>query len=207
MTPDDRTALILSGGRATRLGGIDKTELVIDPEDGRTIFERQVAVLAPRVGEILVSSARAVAGYRTVADAVPDAGPLAGIAAGLAAARTPWVLVVAGDMPHLRGDVIELLFERAVDDVDAVAFSIDGFPEPLMSLVARTPALAAVQRLLAAGTRKASRLLTDADLRVAWIDGATLRAIDPELHSFSNVNEPADLGNTGFSPGSRSGTN
>ena len=41
------SALILAGGKATRLGGVAKHELVPDDGDGRTIFERQVAVLAP----------------------------------------------------------------------------------------------------------------------------------------------------------------
>jgi len=49
----DVTALILAGGKATRLGGIAKHELVID---GATIFARQVAVLAPRVAELIVSA-------------------------------------------------------------------------------------------------------------------------------------------------------
>jgi MobA-like NTP transferase protein len=85
MTREDVTALILAGGKATRLGGVDKRAIVID---GRTIFERQVEALRPCVVEIIVSSPRAVDGYRTVVDAVADLGPLAGIAAGLAAAAT-----------------------------------------------------------------------------------------------------------------------
>jgi len=207
VTPGSITALILAGGRATRLGGVDKAELVVDPADGRTIFERQVEVLAPRVAEVVVSSPRPVPGYRTVADAIVDGGPLAGIAAGLAAATTPWVLIVAGDMPALRGDVIELLWSGAEAAIEAVAFRVAGLPEPLLCLLSRAPALAAVERLLAAGTRKASRLLTDAGLSVAWIEEADLRAIDPKLRSLANVNEPGDLGDRGFSPGSRSGTN
>ncbi|HEX3757846.1 MAG TPA: NTP transferase domain-containing protein [Kofleriaceae bacterium] len=52
MQRDQLTALILAGGKATRLGGADKRELVIA---GRTIFERQVrdrrrhAICAPGV--------------------------------------------------------------------------------------------------------------------------------------------------------------
>jgi molybdopterin-guanine dinucleotide biosynthesis protein A len=49
----DVSALILAGDKARRLGGVDKREIVVE---GRTIFERQVEALAPRVAEILVSS-------------------------------------------------------------------------------------------------------------------------------------------------------
>src|SRR3979409_196295 len=96
MRRDEVTALILAGGKATRLGGVDKRELVIG---GRTIFERQVEALRPCVAEIVVVAPRPIAGCRPVAALVSDVGPLAGIAAGLAAVTTPWLFVIAGDMP------------------------------------------------------------------------------------------------------------
>jgi len=184
------TALVLAGGKATRLGGVDKRELVVE---GRTIFARQCEVLGPRVAEILVSSPREVAGYRTVADAVPGAGPLAGIAAGLLAAATPWLLVVAGDMPYISGALIDLVLSRIGDDIDAVGIRIGAMPEPLFCLLRVAAARPALAARLASGRLKASRLLTDGDLRVAWISEADLRAIDPELRGLFNVNEPSDL--------------
>ncbi|MGN6109627.1 MAG: molybdenum cofactor guanylyltransferase [Kofleriaceae bacterium] len=186
----DVTALILAGGKATRLGGVDKRDLVIA---GRTIFERQREVLAPRVGELIVSSPRVVPGHRHVVDRVADAGPLGGIAAGLAAATTPWLLVVAGDMPELAGPVIDLLLGRAVPGVDAVGIRIGGLPEPLLSVLRVAAARPVVEAQLAAGRLKASRLLTETGLVVDWVDEAAVRAVDPALRSLFNVNEPADL--------------
>ena len=185
------SALILAGGKATRLGGVDKRELVIE---GRTIFERQCDVLQPRVAEILVSSSRDAPGYRTVADVVPDAGPLAGIAAGLAAATTPWLLVVAGDMPHLTGALVDLVVSRARADIDAVGLRVGNLPEPLFSLLRTAAARPVVDAMVAARRLKASRLLTDGGLRVEWIDEAAVRAVDPELRALFNVNRPEDLG-------------
>lgn len=185
------TALVLGGGRATRLGGVDKRELVVE---GRTIFARQCEVLAPRVAEILVSSPRPVPGYRTVADAVPGAGPLAGIAAGLAAAATPWLLVVAGDMPFVSGALIDLLLAQADSAApDAVGIRVGELPEPLLCLLGVAAARPVVEARLAAGRLKASRLLTDGELRVAWLTEPALRAVDPDLRSLFNVNEPGDL--------------
>jgi molybdenum cofactor guanylyltransferase len=187
------SALILAGGKATRLGGVDKRELVIE---GRTIFERQRDVLAPRVAEILVSSSRDAPGYRTVVDAVPDAGPLAGIAAGLAAATTPWLLVVAGDMPHLTGALVDLVVAqvRAHADLDAVGLRVGDLAEPLFCLLRIAAARPVVDAMLAARQLKASRLLTDGGLRVEWLDEAAIRAVDPELRALFNVNRPEDLG-------------
>jgi molybdopterin-guanine dinucleotide biosynthesis protein A len=183
------SALILAGGKATRLGGIDKRELVID---GKKIFERQCEVLAPRVAEILVSSARQVPGYRSITDGVAGAGPLAGIAAGLAAVTTPWLLVVAGDMPFVSGAVVDLVLAAIDEAFDAVGVRVGGLPEPLFA-VYQTRSRAAAERRLAARRYKASGLLTDEGLRVRWLDEPALREVDPTLRAFFNVNEPSDL--------------
>ncbi|MGE0549577.1 MAG: molybdenum cofactor guanylyltransferase [Kofleriaceae bacterium] len=186
----DLTALILAGGRATRLGGIDKRTIVID---GATIFDRQCAVLLPRVAEIIISTSRATSGYRTVQDATSGLGPLAGVAAGLAAATTPWLLVVAGDMPFITGALIDRMVERARPDIDAVGIRIGDAPEPLVSVLHVSTCLAVVERRIAAGQLKASALLTDAALRVSWLDETDVRAIDPELRVLRNVNTPDDV--------------
>lgn len=182
----DVSALILAGGKATRLGGIAKHELVID---GQTIFERQVSVLAPRVAEVLVSSPRDIAGYRTVRDAVEGAGPLAGIAAGLAACRTPWLFVVAGDMPYITGDLVDRLLLAVEGDrsaaLDAVGVRAGGLPEPLVCVL-HARVLSVVEARIASRALKASQLLTDAGLRVHWID-------DVPLSTLRNINAPEDL--------------
>lgn len=187
----DISALILAGGRATRFGGIAKHELIVE---GQTIFARQVSVLAPRVTEILVSSPRDIAGFRTVRDVHEGIGPLAGIAAGLAACRTSWLLVVAGDMPFITGALIDQLIDRArasidphaADSADAIGIRINGLPEPLLCVL-HTRTLPIVEQRIAARDYKASRLLTDEQLRVDWIEDADRAAL-------RNVNSPEDLG-------------
>ena len=176
----DVSALILAGGKATRFGGIAKHELVVD---GQSIFARQTSVLAPRVAEILVSCPTPITGYRTVRDAIAGVGPLAGIAAGLAACTTDWLVVVAGDMPYLTGELIDRML--ALRAADAVGVMHDGLPEPLLCVL-RTGIAPIVERRLAAGRLKASGLLTDEGLGVSWLTDA-----DPA--ALRNVNSPADL--------------
>jgi molybdopterin-guanine dinucleotide biosynthesis protein A len=175
----DVAALILAGGKATRFGGIAKHALVVA---GKTIFERQVAVLAPRVDEIIVSGVE-IAGYRTVLDEL-GSGPLAGIHAGLGAVRE-WLLVVAGDMPFITGELIDSLIDARSPELDAVAFRVDDRPEPLCSLL-HVRTRAAVERRLVGGLYKASGLFTDEGLRVRWLTHA-----DPE--ALRNLNSPSDL--------------
>jgi len=187
----DVSALILAGGKATRLGGVAKHAIVID---GKSIFARQVEVLAPLVRDILVSAPAPIdEAYGTIPDTVADGGPVHGIAGGLHACPTTWLLVVAGDMPYVQPAVIELLCARTAKAVDAVAFEIDGLPQPLLCVL-KQATFEIVQGAFRAGERKASRVLTHLGLAVTWIREPELRAVDPELRSFANVNTPADLG-------------
>jgi len=140
-----------------------------------------------------VSSPRAIAGFRTVADAVPGLGPLGGIASGLAATATAWMFVVAGDMPHLHRAVIELVLSRGGGESDAVGIRIGGLPEPLCTALRVDVWRPIVAARIAARRLKASALLTDEQVRVRWVEEAALREIDPGLRALHNVNAPDDL--------------
>jgi molybdopterin-guanine dinucleotide biosynthesis protein A len=193
------SACILAGGRATRLGGRAKP---LVPVRGTPILERQLDVLAPRVAEVIVALAPDAAPLpvpdrwadrvRFVHDEASGAGPLAGIAAGLAACRTPWLLVVAGDLPHLHPGIIDLLIRTAttVRDTDAVVVRRGVHPEPLCG-VHRTSQLTGARTLIREGRYKAAGLLEG--LRVHWIDEAKLREIDPELRTLDDIDTPDDL--------------
>jgi molybdopterin-guanine dinucleotide biosynthesis protein A len=185
------SALILAGGKATRMGGVAKYALLVD---GESILDRLTAVLAPRVHEILLATAADIPGYRCVRDVLPDVGPLAGIAAGLQAAMTPWLLVLAGDMPHMTGEVIDRMVRAARDTDDAIGVRLGGIPEPLVALLHRRT-LPAVTRRLENRRYKVSGLLLEERLHVRWLDMDAYRA------AFFNVNEPEDLGGiTGSKP-------
>jgi molybdopterin-guanine dinucleotide biosynthesis protein A len=122
-----------------------------------------------------------------VRDTVEGAGPLAGIAAGLAACTTPWLLVVAGDMPFLTGALLDRMIGSIDDSIDAVGIRIDALPEPLLCVLHVERVRDALMRRLAAGRFKASGLLTDEDLVVRWLDAGGDEA------ALRNVNSPEDL--------------
>src|SRR5471030_1647054 len=89
-----RSAAILAGGQATRLGGRDKSALVVE---GVTMLDRQLAALAPLTDDVMiVGGAKA-----TISDIVPGCGPLGGLHAALTAARGNALALVACDMPYL----------------------------------------------------------------------------------------------------------
>ncbi|MGO4590978.1 NTP transferase domain-containing protein [Paenarthrobacter sp. 2TAF44] len=137
-------AVILAGGRATRLGGVPKPGLMFD---GASLLSHAlqaargasaVVVVGPdtsRIGGVLPD------GVLSAREEPAFAGPAAAIAAGLAAFHhngepAPWTLVLACDMPHAaRG--IEPLWEglRAHPEVEgAMAVSADGRQQPLLGI-------------------------------------------------------------------------
>jgi molybdenum cofactor guanylyltransferase len=104
--------MMLAGGSASRMGGGDKTLLVLA---GRPVLAHVIARLRPQVGALALNAnddpARfAGFGLPVLADPVPGRpGPLAGVlaamdwAAGQGAAR---VVTAAADTPFLPGDLV-----------------------------------------------------------------------------------------------------
>jgi molybdopterin-guanine dinucleotide biosynthesis protein A len=192
----DVAAVILAGGRGRRLGGVVKPLLAID---GVAIIDRLRAALAPHAHELLLAvadpaQAQGLGDARIVIDAVPGAGPVAGLAAARAATDARWLIAVAGDMPYVSAAVIGAMLARAADDVDAIAIRLGTppLPEPLLAVWGRA-AGPTTARALAAQRYKTSALLTDDGLRIAWLDEAALRAVDPTLRCVQNVNRPGDF--------------
>ena len=92
--PGGVTLGLIAGGRATRLGGIDKAWLL---RDGVSQTQRWQQRFAPEVDAILASSNGdaapfAALGIPVVADQVRDVGPIAGLDALAAACATQWLL-------------------------------------------------------------------------------------------------------------------
>ena len=123
-------AIILAGGRSSRLGGVPKSGLIYD---GATLLERSLlaAGAAGRAVVVGPDPGGLPGGVLTCREEPPFAGPAAAIAAGLAALAAdhasrhapaaPYTLVLACDMP------------RSADAVRALAQALDasaaGTPE------------------------------------------------------------------------------
>ena len=151
----DITGVILAGGRATRLGGVDKGLVTLA---GRPLIEHVLARLHPQVGEICINANRerdryAAYGHVVIDDGRDDfAGPLAGILAGLRAAHTPDILIVPVDIPALPLDLADRL--KAVRGDRPAACVHDGERlQPLCALLSVT-VLETLENFLYAGGRK-----------------------------------------------------
>lgn len=125
-------------------------------------------------------------------DAAEGEGPLAGLHVGLGAVRSDLALVAGGDMPELSAPVLlEMLRVASEAPVDAVALQDGESHRPLPCVVRTAAALDAGHSLLHAGHSRLRDLL--GALRLAIVDEATWRALDPEGRTLFDVDEPADL--------------
>jgi molybdopterin-guanine dinucleotide biosynthesis protein A len=164
---DGLQAIVVAGGRASRLGGIDKCAL---EAAGLSLIDRAVVAAATTGTVAVVGRGTGAAGssgrspVRYVDESPRFGGPVAAIAAGLAALDDEaWTLVVAGDMPEV-GSAVPLLLSafgvsRLPASVDGVvAADGGGRVQPLLGLY-RTPALDRALRLLPAADGASMRAL------------------------------------------------
>jgi molybdopterin-guanine dinucleotide biosynthesis protein A len=123
--------------------------------------------------------------------------------AGLDAVRHDTTIVVGGDMPWLRAEVLELMLAHLAGVVDAVALELDARAQQLPLVVRRDAGLAAADRLVRAGERRLGALAEALD--GATVPEAVWRALDPTAGTLRDVDVPADLPPSGPVDGSGSG--
>ena len=179
-------AVILTGGRAQRLGGTDKASV---DHEGRSLLEHALAAVADAAETVVVGpdaeTSRPVTFTR---ESPPGGGPVAGLAAGVAAleGRHERVVVLAVDMPHVGPDTVARLL-AAAEDGDASWLTDEAGRRQLAgvvrpSLVPDPPAAdgAPMRILMSAGTvRDVPAVGAEADDVDSWDDLARLRGGDP----------------------------
>ncbi|WP_421280504.1 molybdenum cofactor guanylyltransferase MobA [Aeromonas taiwanensis] len=180
------SAVILAGGRATRMGGDDKGWV---PLAGKPLIEHVLERLRPQVDEVLINANRSLTRYQALAPVIGDGnddfqGPLAGMQAGLAAARHDWVLFVPCDGPALPLDLMTRFRAAITPDTDLVVAHDGEHLQPVVALLHRA-LLPSLRQALAEGERKTGAWF--ARHRMAVVPFADL----PD--AFVNLNSPDEL--------------
>ena len=178
-----RAALVLAGGRARRLGGIDKALIEIR---GVTMLDRVLGAAAPHCDQLVVVGPpreTTVPGVRFTIELEPGGGPVPAVAAGLdKATEAQEVVVLAVDLPLLRDEHVQTLFVGLAEEGVAAVAAADhwGRANPLLAAY-RADALRAVVDGAGPGD-PAARMLPLATVIVNLGEAGTL-----------NVNQPDDL--------------
>ena len=198
------SALILAGGRGSRMGHVDKG---LQPFRGTTMVQHVLERLAPQVGSIAINANQNLPAYAAFGVPVwPDettgfAGPLAGLEAGLRHCATPYLISAPCDSPFLPTDLAARLFHALQSQGADVALAVTqeaGMrkqPHPVFCLV-KTSLLPVLSRYLLEGGRKMDGWY--ADLKVAEVvfdDSDAFRNINTldELHSLDAARAPRRL--------------
>jgi molybdopterin-guanine dinucleotide biosynthesis protein A len=206
-----RSAVILAGGNSLRLGAEKSLlefedrplicwtietllqaadEVIIVARDERHAGRLERIIFATKADAGLQPSPKAVFTW----DSIPGFGPVAGLEAGMSRARGKFVFATGCDLPFLKLEVINRLYELA-DVMEgyeaAVPVHPNGFFEPLHAVYTREKMQSACQRALEKGERRIHVPLQE--LRANRVSIDLFRPLDPELLSFFNLNTRADL--------------
>ncbi|WP_037367050.1 molybdenum cofactor guanylyltransferase [Amycolatopsis orientalis] len=133
MTQPSRFAgIVLAGGSARRLSGVDKPELRVG---GISLLGRAVEALAGADPVVVCGPRRP--GYDTVVwtrEAVPGAGPVAALAAGLeSVGDAELVVLLAADLPGIRRSTVDRLRSAVAGADGAVLVDAAGERQWLVS--------------------------------------------------------------------------
>jgi molybdenum cofactor guanylyltransferase len=184
-------AVILAGGRNTRMDGRNKAFLEVG---GKTILERLTETLRLFFTEILLVTRSpelyAQQPVRIVQDIYPARASLTGVHAGLAHAVADYAFVVPCDTPFLKPELIRMLLDEIEPEVDVIVPMVDGYFEPLCAIYSKR-CLGPIEAQLDRGDYKISRIFDQVRLKAIPVE--KLKAADARLDSFFNVNTPAAL--------------
>jgi molybdopterin-guanine dinucleotide biosynthesis protein A len=107
-------AVVLAGGRAARLGGRAKPQLVVGD---RTILDAVLAAVADAAQRVVVGPPQPVPdGVLVVREQPPGGGPVAALRAGLGHVTADVVAVLAGDLPFVTPALVHDLRARLTGD-------------------------------------------------------------------------------------------
>ena len=179
-------AAILTGGRASRLGGARKAQLAIG---GKPIIERQLDVLrtvAAPLYEVTSIEGGTEGGLALVRDRFPGCGALGGIYSAIDASPHDRVLVVGCDMPFLSAGLIAYM--NSLDGDLVIPRSRRGY-EPLCAIYSRACA-APIRARIERGRLEAA--VVPEGVRVVEVGTEALTVYDPRGLVFVNVNTPHD---------------
>jgi molybdopterin-guanine dinucleotide biosynthesis protein A len=186
------TGLLLAGGRALRMGGIDKGLI---PFQGKPLIEHAINRLGPQVANLVINANRnqtvySQYGYPIVADENQDyAGPLAGYLAGLKACNTPYLMTAPCDSPLFPTDLVEVLAQTLKKQGSHIAYASSQDPsgkiwaQPVFCLMKRE-VVDSLEQFLANGQRKIDRWFASQN---------ACTTIFQNESAFANANTPDEL--------------
>jgi molybdopterin-guanine dinucleotide biosynthesis protein A len=181
------TAVILAGGRSSRMGGSDKGLIAFR---GKPMVGYACDVARGRVDKILISANRNHDAYQAYGQVIEDRlddyqGPLAGISAALVSCSSPYLLVLPCDSPLVSSVLIEALIKGMEDSDAEICVAHDGEIMHATFALIKSEMRSSLDRFLASGERKMA----------LWYRQQKLARVDVSdyLEVLVNINRVEDL--------------
>jgi len=182
---------ILSGGLNTRMGGHNKAFLVVGNE---RILDRLNNTFQDLFEELLLVTNDPLHylswDMMMVSDLLPIRSSLTGIHAALFHASQPHVFVTACDTPFLKTALIRNLLEELEQKWDVIIPVTEEGHQPLCAIYSKR-CIKPIEHQLQHEDPKILKFFSK--VKVKEVPEEKLRAVDPDLVSFFNINTPEDL--------------
>lgn len=173
-----------------------REDKALKPFLGRPLIQRVIERLAPIADELLVTTNRpdeyAFLNQRLIADLKPGRGALGGLYTAIASASSPYVAVVACDMPFANAALLEAATQLLVrEEADVVIAKGEEGYEPLHAVYRRETCLPAIESAIDADLWKVVAWFPQVKVRV--LTAEEISRYDPKQLAFWNVNTPEEF--------------
>src|SRR4030095_5655209 len=129
---NDITAVILAGGKSSRMG-TDKGMMNFRGKEMISYVIDAVQPLTYRLFIVANTSEYMKFGFPVYQDLFKECGPIGGIFTALTSSTTTWNLIVACDMPFINSDILMPLI-NARNGFDLIMPRHKGQPEPMCAM-------------------------------------------------------------------------
>lgn len=187
---DNFTAVILTGGTGSRMGGTRKPLIEIE---GEPIIIRMLRTLTPLFKEIIIAGEDIEnlphKDVVYVEDRFAGGGPLAGIEAAFTVTASEYLFVFAGDMPSVSEELITSQIRFMLDNpCDIVIPRTEEGIEPLHAVINRRIASALTEHLRQKSNASVRSFYLKTEIRYFNVS-----LTDRDNNPFRNINTPEDL--------------
>ena len=181
---------VLAGGRSLRFG----KNKAFQQLRGKRLVDLAIESLRPFCNPVMavVSAIEPYmdTGVMLAQDIILHQGPLGGIYTALLFSPVEWVFVKATDMPFLVPELACLIID-AKEGFDAVVPKVNEYYEPLLAMYNRRCLPAIARQIQEPDERQVIGFFRK--IRIRTLSDKEWRKVDPDAHSFKNVNTPSDL--------------
>jgi molybdenum cofactor guanylyltransferase len=186
------TVVVQAGGQSSRMG----EDKALKPFLGKPLIQRVIDRLSPIADEIIVTTNRpdeyAFLKLRLVSDLKPGRGALGGLYTAIASASSPFVAVVACDLPFASAPVLEGACRMLVEEeADVVIYKTEKSYEPFHAVYRRETCLAAIESAIEADQWKVIAWFPQ--MKVRLLTAEEVKAFDPSGLCFWNLNTPEEF--------------